>query len=79
MYLKESRGRIYFSQCGIIAVVARTTATGDRVSTVSFLASEETPLAFEVWEGIVICRAEVCKADGCKCRSKAKTDEGLHY
>jgi hypothetical protein len=59
--------------------VARITATGDRASTVSFLASEEASLEFEVWEGIVICGAEVCKADRCKCRSKAETDECLHY
>lgn len=79
MYLKESGGTTYFSECGIIAVVARTTATGDRASTVRFLASEEASLDFEVWEGIVICGAELCKADRCKCRSKAETDEGLHH
>lgn len=59
--------------------MARITATGDRASTVGFLASEETSLDFEVWEGIVICDAEVCKADRCQCCSKAETDECLHY
>jgi hypothetical protein len=77
--LKESGRTTYFSECGIIAVVARATATGDRASTVRLLASEEASLDIEVWEGIVICDAELCKADGCKCRSKAETDEGLHY
>ena len=62
MYLKESGRATYFSECGIIAVVARATATGDRASTVRLLASEEASLDIEVWEGIVICGAELCKA-----------------
>jgi hypothetical protein len=79
MYLKRSGGTTYFSECGTIAGVARTAATGNRTSAVRFLASEEASLNFEGWEGIVICGAELCKADRGKCRSKAETDEGLHY
>jgi hypothetical protein len=71
--------RTYLSEGRIVAVVARNTATGDRSSTVSFLAGEESSLNFEACDGFVPSGSGLCKGESCERGSEAEAHESLHY
>jgi hypothetical protein len=71
--------RTCLSEGGIVAVVARNTATGDRSSTISFLAGEESSLDFEACDGVVPSGSGLCKGESCERGGEAEAHEGLHY
>ena len=77
MYVRELDMKTYFSESGIVAVVAGTVTAGDRTSTVGFLAGEEASLDFEVSHWAVFSSG-VCKGESCEGGREAETDESLH-